>query len=277
MIVTAVDDKYLSEASYLIRSCRRHAPKQKFYLFLVNSSEERVAGLHRFHPNLIVEHVTWDTNVDSWKGIMCCARTGPICHVLEKYKEPTVYLDSDIVVMAGLDGLFAEMKDYDLMVRYHPEVKVRGAGGSEHTGKFNSGVIAVSATEIALEFIRCYHNKVKDWIESGRAIDISPQDNDGVYGCIDQEFLYTTYEDFKDKLRFKPLPNKFNDTWFRPGSVIWHGKGVARKRLPYKLAKLSLDNCVVNCIFSVVRYPLSFLYYHLQRWILAWKRRKRFF
>ncbi len=71
MIVTAVDDKFLSEASYLIRSCARHEPAQRFYLFLVNSSEDRVEDLRTCHPNLIVEHVQWPYDAEKWRGLMC--------------------------------------------------------------------------------------------------------------------------------------------------------------------------------------------------------------
>lgn len=275
MLITAVDDKFLPEASYLIRSCWRHEPTQRFYLFLVNSSEERLEDLQNFHPNLIVEHVRFDTDVPSFKGIMCCARTGPIYHVLEKYKEPTIYLDSDIILMKPLKGLFEELKTYDLLVSYHPQAKVKGAGGTEHTGKFNSGVIALSPTEAGLQFVRQYHRRVQDWIESGRPVDIPPEENNGIYACIDQEFLYTVYEEFKDKLKFKALPDKFNDTRFRPASVVWHGKGVARKCLPYVMAKLSMDNHFMYYLFALIRYPLSFTYYHLQKAVLAYKRKKR--
>ena len=61
MFVTAADDRFLTEATPLIKSCARHAPNQRFYLFLVNSRESRIVELRHTHPNLIVEHVDWPT------------------------------------------------------------------------------------------------------------------------------------------------------------------------------------------------------------------------
>ena len=273
MILTAVDDNFLPEAVSLIKSCARHAPRQRFYLFLVNSSEQKFAKLHGFHPNLIVEHVQWPYDGRRWRGLMCSARAAPILHVLETYKEPALYLDSDMLVMGPLDELFDELETYDLLVQYRPEGDVLGAGGTRKAGKFNSGVIALRPSDAGIEFARKYDRCIREWIDTGKPLCSYDQDR-GVSTCIDQEFLYLVYEEFKERLRFTPLAIKFNDSRFRPGSIIWHGKGVARKRLPYVLAKLSYDSLPAYCIFSLIRIPFCFAYYHLQQWALARKKRK---
>jgi len=204
---------------------------------------------------------------------MCSARSGPILHVLETYKEPAIYLDSDMLVMGSIDDLFAELESYDLMVQYRPDADVLGAGGTRKAGRFNSGVIAVSPSQEGIEFARQYDRCIKEWIDTGKPLCKYDQDC-GVSTCIDQEFLYLVYEEFKEQLRFAPLPDRFNDSKFRPGSIIWHGKGVARKRLPYVLGKLSYDNLFVYYIFSLIRFPFCFAYYHLQQWALARKKRR---
>ena len=126
MIVTAVDDKFLDEAGTLIQSCSCFIPEQSFYLFLVNSSENRVARYRRIHPRLIVEHVHWEYDPSRWRGLMCSARSIPIAKVLEKYGEPTLYLDSDTIVMAPLTGLFNELKEHDLLIQYRPDLEQIG-------------------------------------------------------------------------------------------------------------------------------------------------------
>jgi hypothetical protein len=265
MILTAVDDDFLPEALSLIKSCVRHAPGQRFYLFLVNSTEDRISEVRGSHPNLIVEHVQWPYDAERWRGLMCSARSGPILHVLEEYKEPTLYLDSDMLVMGPLDELFGELETYDLLVQYRPEGDVLGAGGTRKAGRFNSGVIAVRPSDEGIEFARQYDRRIREWIDTGKPLCRYDEDC-GIETCIDQEFLYLVYEEFKERLRFAPLAIKFNDSGLRPGSVIWHGKGVARKRLPYVLGKLSYENLLIYWIFSLVRFPFCFAYYHLRQW-----------
>jgi len=273
MILTAVDDSFLPEAASLIKSCARYAPKQHFYLFLVNSSEQRIAELRHCHQNLIVEHVWWPYDAERWRGLMCSARSIPILKVLRSYKQPTLYLDSDMLVMAPLDELFAELETFDLLVKYRPQCDVLGAGGTKDAAKFNSGVIAIGSGRIALQFAEEYNRHIREWIDQARPLCRYDEES-RVSTCIDQEFLYLVYEQFKDRLKFKPLPDEFNDTRFRLGSVIWHGKGMARKYLPYHLAKLSYDNRFIHYVFSLIRYPLCFGYYHLSGLVRTWKNRR---
>jgi alpha-N-acetylglucosamine transferase len=193
--------------------------------------------------------------------------------VLQEYKEPVLYLDSDMLVMGPLDELFGELEAYDLLVQYRPQADVSGAGGTRFAGKFNSGVIAIRPSDVGIEFARQYDRRITEWIDTGKQLCKYDEDS-GIETCIDQEFLYLVYEEFKDRLKFAPLPDKFNDSRFRPGSVIWHGKGVARKRLPYVLGKMSYDNVLAYCIFSLIRFPFFSTYYHLQQWALVKKRSK---
>ena len=258
MILTAVDDNFLSEASFLIKSCARYAPQQRFYLFLVNSCEERIAKLRTCHPNLVVEHVQWPYDVERWRGLMCSARSIPMIHVLETYKEPTIYLDSDTLVMAPLDELFAELRTNDLLIKYRPELEQLGPAGTLNSAKFNSGVIAVRPADVTLQFMREYDRLLREWIDAGKPIYQWRQEHK-VNTYIDQEFLYLVYEQFKDRLKFKPLPDKFNDSGFRPSSVIWHGKGTARKNPDYVKAKLSYDNRFSYYSFCLYRYLYDFV------------------
>jgi lipopolysaccharide biosynthesis glycosyltransferase len=261
MILTAVDDNFLCEAIFLIKSCARHAPEQRFYLFLVNSSEQRVAELRACHPNIIIEHVQWPYDAKRWRGLMCCARSIPILNVLETYKEPVLCLDSDTLIMARLDGLFGELKTFDLLVRYHPESEVQGAGGTKNAAKFNSGVIAIRPSDVGIQFAREYDRRIREWINSGKEI-CKTDESYKINTCIDQEFLYVIYKEFEGRIKFKPLPDKFNDAKFKPDSVIWHGKGTARKKPHYVRAKLAYGNRLSYYAYSVVCYwPLRFVYY----------------
>lgn len=268
MIMTAADDKFLDEAESLIRSCARYSPDQGFYLFLVNSTEERVAPLREVHPKLIVEHVEWTYEPDRWRGLMISARTGPIVHLLETYKEPVVCLDSDTILLGPLDELFKALDTYDVMIRHNPNFEMLGPAGTMDAAKFNAGVTAYGASEAGMKFAREYHRRTREWIDARKPLIIWQEAQKG-NAYIDQELLYLVYKDLKDELRFKDLPGKFNDSKFRPGSIVWHGKGTARKHPRYVSAKLSYGKRLRYYSYFLFSLPLRFAYY------IVWKMKSK--
>lgn len=268
MLLTAVDDNYLSEASYLIKSCARYEPDQKFFLYLVNSSEDKVKKLKKQHPKLIVEHVTWKYDQSIWKGIMCCARSIPLKYVLESYKEPTIYLDSDTLLRAPLTELFGLLRSYDLSVLYRPDTKLRGPMGTDYCATFNSGVIAIRHNDVCLQFVEEYNKRMWDWIKSGKEFSAYRME-EKLFTCIDQELLYIIYNEYSERLKFVPLPHKFNDSRFLDDSVIWHGKGTARKHPQYVHEKLKYDNVLLSHLFYLANWP------RMQFWKIYNKARKK--
>ncbi|MCA9982354.1 MAG: hypothetical protein KDD89_16025, partial [Anaerolineales bacterium] len=80
MIVTACDSRYLGEARYLLRSCARHAPDQRLYLFLVNDQTPD-SVIWGWNKNTLIERVTWDYEPARWRALMCCARSIPVASV----------------------------------------------------------------------------------------------------------------------------------------------------------------------------------------------------
>ncbi len=259
MFLTAVDDKYLDEAQYLIKSCARHAPDVRFHLFLVNSSEDRVANLRRIHPKLDVQHVSWPRDAARWRGIMCCARSIPIAELTATSHEPVIYLDSDIILRKSPVGLFKELEQHDLLIRLRPNMTQIGPVGTPHAAKFNSGVIAIRPNPSTIAFAEEYNNTMRAWIDAGKPI-IEWREEDKTDAYIDQEFLYLAYEKFKDRLKFKPLPDEYNDAKFHPESTIWHGKGRARRHPAYRVAKMNLDSPFKAGLLACALSPLSLAY-----------------
>lgn len=237
MLVTACDENYLSEARTLMRSCARHEPDQRFYLFLVNGGSIPDGAIKKWHPRTIVERVTWPHDNERWRGIMCAARSVPVVTVLETYREPTIYLDSDTLLRRPLTEAFRSLESCDLMVKFRPDLDHIGAAGTPHASKFNSGVIAIRPSEAGIHFAREYDRLLRAFFATGRPVEIYRRDL-GLRFIVDQELLYVCYLRLRDRLVFLPLPDKFNDARFHASSVIWHGKGSARKHPQYLLEKL---------------------------------------
>ncbi len=228
MILATCDKKYLPRVKNLIRSCARHEPDQRFYLLLINTDTPLDREIGNWHPDIIVERVWWPYDPINWHGMMSSARSIPLEKVLEQYEEKIVYLDSDIIVRSSLIEIFSILDDYDLTVKYRPQLNQRGPGGTEFAAKFNAGVIGIRPSTTGLKFVRRYNQLIQEHIASGKPLKYRLED-ENIVSSIDQELLYVTYLEFQQELLFKPLPEKFNDAKFNPHSLIWHGKGSAYK------------------------------------------------
>jgi hypothetical protein len=158
-------------------------------------------------------------------------------HVLEEYREPALYLDSDILVRGGLDEVFGSLDYCDLIVLHRPQLEHVGIAGTPHASKFNSGVIAVTSREAGVRFARRYRDLLDAFIGVG-APALEYKEDYGVNVALDQELLYVTYLEMRNALSFSPLPVRFNDSRFRLASAIWHGKGAARRHPAYVIERL---------------------------------------
>ena len=250
MILTACDSAYLKEAACLIRSCARYVPEQKFYLFLVNGENITDETFRSWHPQIMVDRVLWNFEPQRWHGLMCAARSGPIEKALHQYHEKLLYIDSDCLVRAPLNEVFQALDHCDLMVKYRPQMEQLGAAGTYFASKFNSGVVAIRPSDPGLRFAHNYHQAIQEFITSGKPLEL-PLEEEKIISVFDQELLYATYLQLKEDLTFTPLPDKFNDSKFNPGSAIWHGKGTARTHPLYRLERAHYQHQRLSPIFTV--------------------------
>ncbi len=236
MLLTACDETYLEEARLLIRSCARHEPNRPFFLFLVNSSSVSDSTIRSWHPRIVIERVTWPKNPETWRGTMFCARSVPIRRVLEQYKEPAVYLDSDVLLRGSIRPLFDILERVDLTVKHRPELILTGPAGTPFASKFNSGVIGIRPSPLGIRFAQLFDDNIQKHLRAGKPSSLYHSDVRLEAG-LDQELLYTTYLELKDNLLFEDLPFEFNDSRFDQRSIIWHGKGSARLHPLYRIEK----------------------------------------
>ncbi len=255
MILTVCDALFLNEAFCLIKSCARHMPEQPFYLFLVNDQNTPDETIQKWHPDIVLERVSWPFQSERWRGIMCSARSIPIEKALEKYRQKLLYLDADTLVRGPLTDLFHDLDRYDLMIKHRPQLNHLGPAGSQFASRFNSGVIAIRPSSVGLKFAHEYNLALQGYVASGRPLELHLLE-EKIVSYIDQELLYLTYLRLKDGLSFYPLPAKYNDARFMPDSLIWHGKGTARSNLIYRIEKNKFWVARFSWIFSTLNWIL---------------------
>lgn len=258
MLLTACDSEYWAEAEILIKSCARHEPNQRFYLFLVSCDPTLDSLVKTWHPNIIIDRVVWPYEVEPRPGMLYCIRSIPLRKVLETYREPTIYLDSDTLLRGPLTELFEALKTCDLTVKLRPQLRHVGAAGTPYGSTFNNGVIGIRPSAAGIRFVQEYDRTLQEFVTSGKPLTIYREEI-GIRFVVDQELLYVTYLSLEDALLFKPLPSKFNDAKFDPASIIWHGKGTARTNPRYVKEKLRYSNKLLFYPFSVYVSLLSLL------------------
>jgi hypothetical protein len=226
-----------------------HEPDQQFYLFLINADTPSDREINSWHPNLIIERVWWQYDPVNWRATMSSARSIPLEKVLKEYREETIYLDSDIIIRGPLVEIFSSLKEYDLTVKFRPQLNQRGPAGTDYAAKFNAGVIGIRPSPIGLKFTRRYNQLIQNHISSGKPL-VYYLEEEKINSWIDQELLFVTYLEYQKELLFKSLPEKYNDAKFHNESIIWHGKGTAYKHPMFTTERMRYD-------YPVLYHPLG--------------------
>jgi len=114
------------------------------------------------------------------------------------------YLDNEDVLKDKL----VECYDTDPVIYYKNKIKLK-----------NNSIMKEYAKRLK-ENIQNYLDTKKDPVYYHKDIHLVT--------CIDQEMIFTTYLEMKDKIKFFPLNNIYNDTQYTKEGIIWHAKGVHR-------------------------------------------------
>lgn len=230
MITTIVDETYLyREARYLLASIYKNIPNEKIYLFLVNCNEEVKADVLKWNPNTTIDFRTFDVPKEQYKSYMYVMMTFVFDWLLNdiKTKEDIIYLDADIVLKGNLDNLYKDLDKYDLMFRYHPFNRIKGPTTDEFGGIMNNGCVVVKNNTIMAEYSKKLRKNIQNYLDTKKDPVIFLEEAK-VITCIDQEMEFTTYLDMKDKIKFFPIDNIYNDTQYTDIGIVWHAKGVHR-------------------------------------------------
>lgn len=229
MIVTVSDESsYLIETTkYMIISLANCMPEERLFVVIVNGKGIYDNEIRNWHPRAEILHYSF--NAEQKNKTYFIFMSLPLFDLLSSYDEPLIYLDGDIIIKESFDKLLTSLKTNDsiIMVRYRPYIDFKGPLGTVYGAKVNSGVLALSNTPLIRKFVKDFKNRITEYITS----DINPiswNSEKTVLTGIDQELLWLMIMEYNDKIKFIPLDDKYNDSYFIGNSKIWHAKGVTR-------------------------------------------------
>jgi hypothetical protein len=147
---------------------------------------------------------------------------------------PILYLDADMFVRKDISKFIKTLilDKIDVAFRLFEDRNLAGPTSTENGAKVNNGFQFVNDTSIAHKFYQTVNGRLDDYVK--RALPLIHRDGvSGQLTCVDQEFLYLAFLDFRDQLKFSDIPAQYNDSQFAFGSSIWHAKGVRKKHWLY--------------------------------------------
>jgi len=131
------------------------------------------------------------------------AKVRQILYAFHRGEKTVVWLDADTIVRGPLDGLWSDMNPGAMKITFRPDHDAKF--------KFNTGVIVLTWS-LAVD------QMVKGWAER-----IAKDDT----WLNDQLYLWKEWK--HSNVELLPLEHKYNDSHLAEDSIIWHGKGHARR------------------------------------------------
>ena len=243
MITTIVDKNYLyKECQYLLQSISKYMPDEKVYLFLVNCDDTVKEDILKWHSNTTIDFRIFDIPQEQYRSYMYVMMTFIFDWLLneKKINENIIYLDADIVLKGTIINLYKELQNYDLMFRYHPFNRIKGPTTDEFGGIMNNGCIAIKNNTVMAQYAKQLKQNIQNYLDTKKDPVIFVKEAN-VITCIDQEMAFTTYLSLKDKIKFFPLDNIYNDTQYTKKGIVWHAKGVLRTYPEYLIECAKYD------------------------------------
>ena len=212
-IIAIADINYMGHLGVMVRSAAAHFPQATMRCHLINVPKAKREALMQSHPK--IEITSERTSFAGWeqirKYIYCANKRAELLLDAIKHNEYLLYLDADSIIRKPCDELVEILQSCDMTVK---DKKKKGKAKPKY-GRFSAGIIGFGNGPIAKQFIERYAYVVKNDINS----------------YSDQYNLYATYKEFKDTIKYVPLPERFCDTRLSEDGVIWNGKS-NRKQTP---------------------------------------------
>lgn len=203
ILFSLTDPEYFKYIKALIRSSKKYFSESKFCATLVNCNDKQINQLKKINNcDILIENKKFLN--DHEKRCYCASRRA---HLFIKLREK--YPD-DYLVWVDADSIF--VKNAKLFSNHIISCDVSMRPKNLKIGTFASGVITSGPKSI--DFFNEYNNKINSKLNLNKWL-------------TDQKMLNLTYNEFKNKINFKPLPNIFCDVWYSNNGVLW----VAKRRI----------------------------------------------
>jgi hypothetical protein len=206
-IISLADPDYFEYLVCFVKSANVNFPSASFYAVLVNPIEGQADELKNSHDNIEVVVETKKFKSIQEKKCYCASRRAKLFYDLRSQTEDMlIWIDADSIIRGSCDDLIKHLDSCELTMR-----------PKKTPDKFASGVIGIGNSEVCVNFIAEYNEKVskdKSWMS-------------------DQNNLNDTYVLFKDVINFKPLPDKYCDVWLSDDGIIWEAKSKKKRGKRY--------------------------------------------
>ncbi len=208
MIITnsTSDSPYFEQLLAFLKSFEMNSPEHIINVFLVNYPTEKKNRLIECFNGFRFENRSMNMLSDK-RFSLIIFRAQLIKECFEKYKEPVVWIDTDVIVRKNLSE-FLEIKSNQLKILYRELPPNPGPADAP----INAGIFNIGYSEPTYKFI-C------DWL--GGCI------NNPIWGQGQMEF-WKSYKKYSNEIELIKMDEKFNDLGgrgpFSDDSVMWHCK-----------------------------------------------------
>ena len=241
-IVTLADPKYFEYLKSLVNSIKQNLPGVKVHAYLVNLKDSHGEILKSIHPNLeyTIENVQF--KFDLQKRCYCTNRRSKILNDLRKSTQDIlVWLDADSLVVKNSEEFIDFVKDCDLSIRFknNSDLSSHAKKKKQKPKGFMAGLIVVGNSEKAKIFTEKYDKMLSQIsykkIKADYKCKVSqlPKEIKAIW-MSNQDVLFTVYQQIKDQVSFKSLPQRYLDCCFGKDTSIWSVKASNRGSPEFK-------------------------------------------
>ena len=231
VLFTVASNNYLVYLERLLASISINLTTAITYVYLINVDERKDEYLKILNKNIIIEHrfIEFKSLIDQ-KGYCANLRASIFPVIMNKYDCPILWVDVDSLIIREGPELIEYACKFDLSVDYtknHPLLTAsnkkiakhaKGPFGTPFYGVFNSAIMMTNNSKVAKGFFNVFRDKVNQYSMSWYA---------------DQEGLYLTYKEFKNKINFSPLDSKYCSRVYDEKAIIWTAKGNIKENEKY--------------------------------------------
>jgi hypothetical protein len=218
VIATMVDSCHFPWLIKSLESLRLTNPAIPIYVVLIGGDARKVIRLRKANPRVSYEiytglyHRCVHNSLSQFKPR---AIRGAMKKFKMKNGDKIVWVDADCIYTGSIGEIFNILDDHDLTIKV--QKKMANGLPRKHYIKriFNAGVIGIKISSVMIRFFDSWSKRIYFGVRSETWCDKQH----------DQGRLYLTYEVYKSKIKFHPLPHIYNTPFINkkePIPKIWH-------------------------------------------------------